>query len=93
MASKRKVEVFTAGCLVCEDTVKMVKELACESCEVTVYNLNKSCDSGNCLEKVNQYGIKKVPTVVVDGKIADCCVASGPTLEGLKTVGFGGCLE
>lgn len=92
MASKRNVEVFTAGCPVCEDTVKMVKDLACESCEVTVYNLNEVCDSGECLEKVNQYGIKRTPTVVVDGKIADCCVASGPTVDGLKAAGVGVCL-
>ena len=92
MASKRKVEVFTAGCSVCEDTIKMVKDLSCESCEVKVYNLNEACGSGECLEKVNAYGIKRLPTVVVDGKIADCCVTTGPTIEGLKAAGVGVCL-
>ncbi len=92
MVLKRKVEVFTAGCSVCEDTVKMVKDLACESCELTVYNLNEPCNSGDCLEKVKEYGIKRLPTVVVDGKIADCCVTSGPTRESLKAAGIGVCL-
>ncbi len=92
MVSKRKVEVFTAGCLVCEDTVKMVKDMACESCEVIVYNLNEACNSKKCLDKVTKFGIKRLPAVVVDGKIADCCVTSGPTVEGLKAAGVGVCL-
>ncbi len=92
MVSKRKVEVFTAGCLVCEDTVKMVKDMACESCEVVVYNLNEACNSEECLEKVTKFGIKRLPAVVVDGKIADCCLSSGPTKEGLKAAGVGVCL-
>lgn len=92
MVSKRKVEVFTAGCSVCENTVKMVKDLACESCEVTVFNLNEACDSEECLEKVNTYGIKRLPSVVVDGKIADCCISTGPTSESLKAAGVGVCL-
>tara|TARA_B100000315_G_scaffold250156_1_gene282525 strand:- start:7041 stop:7319 length:279 start_codon:yes stop_codon:yes gene_type:complete len=89
MASKRKVELFTAGCLVCEDTVKMVKDMACESCEVIVYNLNEACNSEDCLDKVKKFGIKRLPAVVVDGKIADCCLSSGPTVEGLKAAGVG----
>ena len=40
---KRQIEVFTAGCPVCEPVVKMVKEMACDSCEVTVYNLAEQC--------------------------------------------------
>ena len=92
MESKRKVEVFTAGCPVCEDTVKMVKDLACESCELTVHNLNNACKSSDCLDKVKKYGIKRLPSVVVDGKIADCCATSGPTKEGLKAAGIGVCL-
>jgi hypothetical protein len=31
MVLKRKVEVFTAGFLVCEGTIKMVKNMACEN--------------------------------------------------------------
>ena len=35
--NKRKVEIFTAGCPVCEPVVAMVKELACDNCEVHVH--------------------------------------------------------
>ncbi len=36
MNTKRKVEVFSAGCPVCNDAVKMAKRIACQDCEVKV---------------------------------------------------------
>lgn len=86
---KRKIEVFTAGCVVCDDTVKLVQELACSSCDVTIYDLSKMCESKECLEKAKKYGITSVPTVVIDGKIADCCVRNKPTREDLIAAGIG----
>ncbi len=71
--TKRKVEIFTAGCPVCEDAVSLVKGLLCEDCELTVFNLSEPCDTGECLEKVTRYGINRVPAVVVDGELAGCC--------------------
>lgn len=65
------------------------KVLACKSCNVTVYNLNDPCVSGECIEKVTTYGIKKIPAVIVDGKIADCCISTSSTIEGLKAAGIG----
>lgn len=38
---KRQVEV-TAGCPICEPAVRLVEELACPDCEVTVYDLRRS---------------------------------------------------
>lgn len=40
--AKRHVEVFTAGCPVCEPAVQLVQELACPDCEVTVHDLRQS---------------------------------------------------
>jgi hypothetical protein len=31
MAGKRKIEIFSAGCSACEDTIKLVNDLACGS--------------------------------------------------------------
>lgn len=84
MTTRRKVEVFTAGCPLCDDTVKLVKELTCPSCDVTVYDLN---DNG--MEKAKQYGINSVPAVAVNGKVLDCCKRGGPTRESLKAAGIG----
>jgi glutaredoxin 3 len=84
MLKKRKIEVFTAGCPLCDETVKLVKELSCPSCEVTIYNLQKEG-----MEKAKEYGINSVPTVVVDGKIAECCARRKPSAADLKSAGIG----
>jgi protein-disulfide isomerase len=84
MAEKRKVEVFVAGCPLCDETVKLVKELSCASCDVTVYNLKE-----NGMDKAKEYGVTCVPTVVVNGKILDCCVRKKPTADDLKAAGVG----
>ena len=31
---KRKIEIFSAGCAACEDTIELVNKIACPSCEV-----------------------------------------------------------
>ena len=49
---KRQIEVFTAGCPICEPVVKMVKEMSCESCEITVYYTIEQCDSKVCIDKM-----------------------------------------
>lgn len=89
MAAKRRVEVFTAGCPVCNEVIKKVRDLACESCEVIIYNLNEPCETRECLEKVKSYGIKRIPAVAVDGRLAECCRAGSLTVEGLKAAGIG----
>lgn len=70
---KRTIEVFTAGCPVCDPAVNLVKEIACDSCDVIVYDLIKQCEEKICLEKVKAYGIKNVPSIVVNGKLLACC--------------------
>jgi len=71
--AKRQVEVFTAGCPLCDPVVQLVRELACDSCEVQVYDLRQGCETNGCRDKATQYGIHRVPAVVVDGKLAECC--------------------
>jgi len=87
--AKRLVEVFIAGCPICEDAVKEIKALACPNCEVTVYDLNKRCDTNECVDKAKQYGIKSVPAVAIDGKLVDCCNNRGIDFEALKRAGLG----
>ena len=89
MSAKRKIEVFTAGCPVCEETVKQVKGAACTDCEVIVYDLNAGCETNQCREQARKYGIKSVPAVAIDGKLADCCSGRGVDIESLKKAGLG----
>jgi protein-disulfide isomerase len=84
MLRKRKVEIFTAGCYLCDEAVNLVKSIACDSCDVSVYNLNNEGQ-----DKARAYGIASVPTVVVDGKIADCCRKGNVSKSELMATGIG----
>lgn len=56
---KRQVEIFTANCPVCDPVVQMVKDMACEQCDIIIYDLVKQCEDKTCLSKLEEYGIKK----------------------------------
>ncbi|WKZ77536.1 MAG: thioredoxin family protein [Candidatus Kapaibacterium sp.] len=86
---KRQIEVFTAGCPVCEPVVKTVKEMACDSCEVTVYNLVEQCDDKVCVDKMKKYNITSLPAVAVNGKLHACCENRGVSKEELAAAGIG----
>jgi glutaredoxin 3 len=73
MAATKKVEIFSAGCSVCKETIEMVKRLA-GSHEVVIHNMKKS----EIASKAKQYGVRSVPAVVVDGMLASCCAGRGP---------------
>src|SRR5690625_2830145 len=84
--AKRLVEVVTAGRSVCEGVVQQVKDLACDNCEVVVYDLNKKCDTLECEAKAKEYGIKSVPAVAVNGKLIS---NNDIDIEALKAAGLG----
>ena len=85
MTAKRKIEVFSAGCSVCREAIEMVKRNACESCEVSVLDMNDT----NIADRAKQLGVRSVPAVVIDGKLADCCAGLGPDEATLKAAGLG----
>ena len=86
--TKRLVEVFIAGCPLCDEAVKLVRELACSNCEVKIYDLHQGNKAEK--EKMTQYGIHRVPAVVVDGKLAECCSSQQPvSREMLVAAGIG----
>lgn len=85
MAKTRKIEVFSAGCAVCEDTVALINKIACPSCEVEILDMHKT----EIARRAKRYGIRSVPAVVVDGKVADCCAGRGPDEKQLRAAGVG----
>jgi len=82
--AKRRVEVFAAGCPLCESAVRLVQELACPDDEVTVCDLRESG-----VETAREYGVNRVPTVVVEGTIAACCQGGEVSDEELRAAGVG----
>jgi hypothetical protein len=85
MVAKRQIEVFSAGCSVCQETVAMVNRLACPSCEVTVLNMH----APEVASRAKDLGIRSVPAVVIDGTLADCYVERGPDEATLRVAGLG----
>ncbi len=85
MSAKRKIEVFSAGCPACEETIALVNRVACPSCEVSVLEMK---DPG-VASRAKSLGIRSVPAVVIDGKLADCCAGRGPDETVLRAAGLG----
>ncbi len=85
MSNKRKIEIFSAGCPACQETIDLVNRLACDSCEVTVTDMHDS----DIAVRAKSLGIQSVPAVVIDGKLANCCANRGPDEATLRTAGLG----
>ncbi len=85
MATTRKIEVFSAGCAVCEDTIALINRIACPSCEVEILDMRQP----DVAAKAKRYGIRSVPAVVVNGRLADCCAGRGPDEGTLRAAGIG----
>ncbi|MCH8118873.1 MAG: thioredoxin family protein [Planctomycetes bacterium] len=85
MKAKRKIEVFSADCPVCHKTIERIKGLACDSCEVSVLDMHDP-DVAECAKSL---GIRSLPAVVIDGKLADCCSGRGPDEAALRKAGLG----
>jgi hypothetical protein len=76
------VEVFSAGCAACNEVVETIKRAACPSCEVIAHDMKdvnvarraKALASARC-------------SVVIDGKLADCCAGRGFDESVLRAAG------
>jgi hypothetical protein len=85
MATKRKIEVFSAGCFACEEAIGFINQAACPSCEVIVLDIKDP----NVASRAKDLGIHSVPAVVIDGRPADCCLGRGPNETTLRALGLG----
>ena len=85
MKSKRKIEVFSAGCPACEQTIQLINQVACPSCEVSVLDMKDAAVAA----RGKALGIRSVPAVVIDGKLADCCTGRGADEKVLRSAGLG----
>ena len=85
MNGKRRIEVFSAGCPVCEEAVELVKRAACPSCEVSVLDMHDP----QVAKRAKDLKIRSVPAVVIDGRVARCCAGRGPDEATLRSLGLG----
>jgi glutaredoxin 3 len=85
MASKRHIEVYSAGCRICADVIERVRSLACSSCEIDILDVNDE----TVAERAAALGVRSIPAVAVDGALADCCAGRGVSDEALRRAGIG----
>lgn len=83
--SKPKIEIFSAGCPACVEAIQTVNAIACRSCEVEVLDMHQPSVAASA----KQHGVRSVPAVVVDGKLADCCAGRGIDESTLRAAGVG----
>lgn len=85
MSNKRKIEIFSAGCPACDEAVQTVRRIACVSCETEVLDMHKP----EVAARAKQLGISRIPAIVIDGKLTECCTAGGVDEQMLRAAGVG----
>jgi len=85
MAQRRRVEIYSAGCGLCDAAISLVRRLACDACEVAVHDTN---DPG-VVSRARRLGVRSLPAVAVDGRLAACCAGRGPDEASLRAAGIG----
>lgn len=85
MSAKRTIEIFSAGCPACQETIDLVNRVACPSCEVSVLDMNDDAVA----RRARELGVRSVPAVAIDGELAECCAGRGPEEATLRAGGLG----
>jgi glutaredoxin len=83
--AKRQVEVFSAGCAACQETIEFINQIACPPCEITVHDMHDAAVA----KRAKALGIGSVPAVVINGMLADCCAGRGVDETTLRAAGIG----
>jgi glutaredoxin 3 len=78
-SGRRKVEVFGAGCALCQEVIDVVKREVGSS-QVIVHNMMDA----RSLARAEELGIRSVPAVVIDGKLASNA-GGGVDIQALKS--------
>jgi glutaredoxin 3 len=81
MAAKKRIEIFSAGCPACVETIEMVRRMAGSLHEVVVHDMHVP----ETASRAKHYGVRTVPAVIVDGKLAPCCASRGPDEQVLRS--------
>ena len=70
---KHKIEIFSAGCKTCKDAIEAVRKLAGSEDEMVVHDMHQH----EIAIRAAQHGVRSLPAVVIDGKLAGCCSGRG----------------
>jgi glutaredoxin 3 len=72
--AKHNIEIYSAGCATCKETIDLVKRIAGSDHEVHIHDMQQR----DTAARAKKLGIRSLPAVVVNGKLASCCAGRGP---------------
>ena len=85
MAQRRKIEVFTAGCSCCTEAVELVEFLAGTEHDIEICDMH---DPAVAIAAAG-YGIRRLPAIVIDGRLAEWYAGVGLDEAALSQAIFG----
>ena len=74
MVAKHTIEIYSAGCSTCRDVIDLVKRVAGADHAVRVHDMQQQ----EAAARAKTLGVRSLPAVVIDGKVAGCCASRGP---------------
>jgi len=80
--NNRNIEIFSAGCSLCTPLVNLVNEIVGDKIKVSVLDTRIEANA----QHARAIGVRTLPAVAVDGKLASCCTTGGYDEELLRTV-------
>jgi glutaredoxin 3 len=81
----RLIEVFSAGCPICDQAVAMVRSMLCPSCELRVLDTRSDLVAA----RARHLGVQRLPAIAVDGSLVECCRGGGIDEKALRAAGIG----
>ena len=79
-----KVEFFSAECRLCERTLNILKHNF-SGLEIEVHRASE-CKDGSCCALAEQYGVRAVPSLVMDGKVTLVGLPDEHDIRSLATI-------
>lgn len=76
-----RIDVYTAGCPLCEDAVGIARTTAGDTHEVVVHDLRTD---ESALSRAREAGVASVPAVSVDGQVLACCRSGGVSRQEIE---------
>lgn len=78
--TQHRIEIFSADCPICRETIAMVKESdCCKNSEIVIH----TCSGDECCQPAKDYKIRAMPSIVVDRKLA---IEGKPSLKDINDV-------
>ncbi len=85
------VELFSAGCRLCDAALsKLLTRFP--TLRLTVHRASE-CVDGSCCRLAESYGVRAVPSLVVNGRIVQVGIPTEEDLEGLASLLAPACAE